>query len=241
MQVLKIKKHFLFLFIAGLFSVHCFAQDDKGDEKQYPQHDLTAAPPATEEIFYRGSIQIGGGIMYAITNKALRSSLGGEYSGHCSGNFVIAPHIYTGLELEWAQFGNTSFVANASTIMSVFNAGVKIGYYTFMQKDFLFCYSLSGGPSLVKYSHAILPSPKGGFQVTSFFVAPNMFIGYRVNNELRIGLDLTFNFMGYHFDPTLTGLDQTLPGYTDAWSHDPTMYFQWGFGLYWAFAEGKRK
>jgi len=179
--------------------------------------------------------------MYVLFNKALRKSLGGDYEGHFSGNFVVAPHIYTGLEIEASQFGNTSFVAMASTLMFVFNAGAKIGYYTFMQKDFLFCYSLSAGPSLIRYSHAILPAPNGGFQVTSFFIAPNVLLSYRVNNELRIGIDVTYSFLGYHFDPTLTGLDQELNGYTPAWSHDPVMYVEWGFGLYWAFDEGKRK
>jgi len=111
-----------------------------------------------------------------------------------------------------------------------------------MQNDFLFCYSLSAGPSLIQYSNAYTAAPKGGFRQTSFFVTPNILAGYRVNNELRIGLELTYEFLDYRFDPALTGLDQKEPvGYSTSWASAPTMYIEWGFALYWAFDEGKRK
>ncbi len=227
------------MVVGVLISFHCFSQQDTG--MRYPDHTLTPAAPATEEIFYKGSVQIGGGVVYALTNKALRQSLGGDYAGHVSGNFVVAQHIFVGGEAEWAQFGNTEIGASVNTIMIVYNAGIKVGYYTYMQNDFLFCYSLSAGPSLIHYNNAYTPAPKGGFNEKSFFLTPNVLAGYRVNNELRIGLEVTYEFLGYKFDPALTGLDQKIFGYNTSWANAPTMYIEWGFGLYWAFDEGKRK
>ena len=239
MKGIKINKVFFPVLIGILISFHCFSQQDTG--MRYPDHSLTPAPPATEETFYKGSLQAGGGVVYALSNKALRSSLGGDYEGHFSGNFVIAQHLYAGVETEWTQFGNTEYGANINTIMILYNAGVKVGYYTYMQNDFLFCYSLSAGPSLIQYSNAYTPAPKGGFRETSFFLTPNFLASYRVNNELRIGLEITYTFLSYQFNPVLTGLDQKINGYDPSWASGPTMYIEWGFGLYWAFDEGKRK
>jgi len=243
MTMLKIKKIAFLILIGILLSFHGFSQVDSSKNKmEYPDHTLVAAPPATEEIFYKGSLQAGGGIVYVLSNKALRMTLGGDYEGHFSGNYVLAPHIYGGLELENAQFGNTEYGANINTIMIIYNAGIKMGYYTYMQNDFLFCYSISGGPSLITFSKAPKPAPKGGFKTTSFFITPNFLASYRVNNELRIGLDFTYGFMGYRFDPAWIGLDQMEPpDYNTSWAKANVMYFEWGFGIYWAFAEGKRK
>src|ERR1035441_1015170 len=116
MNGLKIKTRLLLVLIATLFSVPSFSQSDTGEAKQYPDHTLTPVAAPSQEIFYKGSLQAGGGVMYVIENKALRLSLGGDYEGHFSGNFVIAPHVYSGIEIEASQFGNTSFVAMASTL-----------------------------------------------------------------------------------------------------------------------------
>ncbi len=238
----KIKRRFLLILIVSLISFNGFSQEDTTKDKmEYPDHRLTPSEAPTEEIFYKGSLQMGGGIAYAVTNKALRVTLGGVYFAHVSGNFIFAQHLYGGLELESAQFGNTGYGVPNNTLMFIYNAGVKFGYYTYMQNDFLFCYSLSGGPSEIVYYNAPNPAPKGGFRERSFFLTPNMLASYRVNNELRIGLELTYSFMGYKFDPKLTGLDQLLNDYNPAWANNPISYFEWGFGLYWAFDEGKRK
>jgi hypothetical protein len=238
MSIFKIKKHLLLLCIGTLVSLHCFSQDDtKDDGKQYPQHDLTPAPAPFEEVLYKGSIQGGGGIVYPVTNKALRLTLNGVYNLHLCANYVFAQHILGGIELENTEFGSTADVVPYSTTMGVYNVGLKIGYYTFMQNDFLFCYSLSGGPSLIKYTNAPNPAPKGGFRATSFFITPSLLAAYRVNDQLRIGLELTYGFIGYRFDPNYTGLEQFI-GPVE--SSTITTYFEWGFGLYWAFSEVKK-
>jgi hypothetical protein len=234
----KITKRFLLILIVSLISFNGIAQDDTTKDKmEYPDHTLHPAAPPPEEIFYRGSLQLGGGLVYAITNTALRRTLGGVYFAHASGDYVIAQHIYGGLELENAQFGNTEYGANINTLMFFYNVGVKIGYYTFMKNDFLFCYSLSGGPSEIVFFNAPNPAPKGGFREKSFFLTPNLLAAYRVNNELRIGLEITYAFLGYRYDPTLTGVQQYLDPYDPKWANFPVTYFEWGFGLYYAFKE----
>ncbi len=237
MGKLKFRTHFLLLLIGTFVSFNCFAQDEKADEKQYPQHDLTPAPPANEEILYKGSLELGGGIVYPITNKALRTTFNGIYSGHFSANYIFAPHILGGVELENTQFGSNGLEAPYSTSMLIFNAGLKIGYYTFMQNDFLFVYSISGGPSLITYNKTPNAAPKGGFKQNSFFITPNWLASYRVNNELRIGLDITVGVMGLKFDPAFTGLDKYIGPIE---TNTITTFWEWGFGLYWAFSEAKK-
>ncbi|HTB31625.1 MAG TPA: hypothetical protein VK808_06345 [Bacteroidia bacterium] len=242
MSSIKIKKKFLLILIGVLVSFHCFSQlDTDANKMEYPDHSLIAAPPPPEEIFYKGSLQAGGGIAFPVFNKALRESLNGVYNLHLSGNYVVAQHIYLGLELEDTQLGNTASNASFSTEMFIYNVGLKFGYYTYMQNDFLICYSLSAGPSESLYSNVPAPSPKGGFKQMSYFMTPNMLIAYRVNNELRIGLDVSIIFMTLRFNTDYLGISQLLPDYSPSDAEGITVCAQIGFGLYWAFDEGKRK
>ena len=238
MTGIKIKKRSLIFFIGMLISFHCFSQPDTSGGIQYPTHMLMPTPAPPEEIFYKGSVEGGGGVAVPITNRALRLSLAGVYNLHFSGNYVLAPHIFGGLEFEDTQLGSTEENAAYPTLMSIYNAGIKIGYYTYMQQDFLFCYALSAGPSLIVYGQALQPAPRQ----QSFFVTPNMLASYRVNDELRIGVDFSVLLLTYRFNPAYVGIAQYLPA-----SYNPnkdnngvTTCILAGFGLYWAFDEGKR-
>lgn len=248
MAGLKTKMRLSLLVAAMLVSFSCFSQSDssgsseQSSEQIMKDHILIAEPPSPEEDFYKGSIEGGAGTIVPITNRALRLSLGGVYSLHISGNFVIVPHIFAGLELEDDELGSSSDLGY-NTSMFIYNAGVKIGYYTYMQQDFLFCYSLSFGPSLLAYTNAAIPAPKGGFRAQTFFITPNVFIGYRINDELRVGADFSILCMGYQFNPSTIGIQDLLPAsYNPAKDNNAiTTCFEGGFGLYWAFDEGKRK
>jgi len=231
------------LFLIGtLISVNCFSQNDSAGSIVMHDHQLIAPPAPPEEIFYKGSVQAGAGIIVPITNKALRVSLSGVYDTHLSGHYVLAPHIFAGLELEDAQLGNAVVNANYHTTMTMYNAGVKIGYYSYMQNDILFTYSLSAGPSLIIYGNAPNPAPKGGFREQTFFARPDLFAGYRVNDELRVGIDISVLILGYKFDPATTGIDQYVNGlYTPPKDISTlTTCLGLGFGLYWAVDEAKK-
>lgn len=239
MAEFKIKKHFLLLFAGILISFSCFSQVDSSGAVQFTPHNMIAAePPPPEEIFYKGSVEGGGGVAVPITNKALRASLGGVYYLHFSGHYVLAPHIFGGLEIEDMQLGNTTPNAVYNTLMSIYNLGVKVGYYTYMQNDFLFCYSLSGGPSVVIYRNTKKSAPRQ----QSFFVTPDILASYRVNNELRIGVSFSVVLSGVHFDPAYTGIDQYVNGmYTAPKDISAiTTCLGIGFGMYWAFDEAKQ-
>jgi hypothetical protein len=236
----KIKKHFFLLLVGTLISLHCSCQEDSTGNIIMRDHALMPTPAPTEEIFYKGSVEAGAGEIIPITNKALRTSFSGVYDLHLSGNYVIAPHIFAGLELEDAQLGNAFVNAVYNTQMTLYDVGVKIGYYTYMQNDFLFCYSLSAGPSLIIYSDAVIPAPRGGFREQSFFARPEMLAGYRVNDELRVGIDISILLLGYHFNPATTGISEDI-------NYDPskdinglTTCVGLGFGIYWAFDESKK-
>ena len=126
------------LLVGTLISLHCSCQEDSTGNIIMRDHALMPTPAPTEEIFYKGSVEAGAGEIIPITNKALRTSFSGVYDLHLSGNYVIAPHIFAGLELEDAQLGNAFVNAVYNTQMTLYDVGVKIGYYTYMQNDFLF-------------------------------------------------------------------------------------------------------
>jgi len=233
----------LALILTGLcISVICYSQDDKDKTEdkgdlQVPDQ-LTPVPPPAQEIFYQGCLQGGGGIIYPITNKALRMSLQGVYYLHFSTSYVIRQHLFAGLELENNQLGITGNVSAFNTSMFTYSVGAKIGYYSYMQRDFLISYSVSGGMSYIKFSSTPNSPPKGGFHYYSPFVTPNIFVGYRVNNELRIGLEFSYLFNFYTYDPYAIGIAQYIdPSPSDV--RGISTSFSWGFGVYEAFAEKK--
>jgi len=239
MKGLKINKLFLVFFTGILISFRCFGQDDTTGGFNTPSlHVLIPIPAPANEIFYKGSVEGGGGTIIPITNRALRISMGGVYDTHFSGEYVMAPHLFGGLELEDIQLGNTVQDAPYNTIMTIYNVGVKLGYYTYMQNDFLFCYSISAGPSLIVFSQALIPAPR----LQSFFITPDFLASYRINDELRIGVDISCMLLGYKFDPAYIGVAYLLPASYNPAKDDNgiTSCIGLGFGLYWAFHEAKK-
>jgi hypothetical protein len=240
MKGLKIKKQFLVFCVGIVISFSCLAQDDSINSNNITPtvHIMMPLPAPSNEIFYKGSVEGGGGAIIPITNAAVRISLGGVYDVHFSGEYTVAPHLFIGLEVEDVQLGNTVQDAPYNTIMTMYNVGVKMGYYTYMQNDFLFCYSLSAGPSLIVFSDALIPAPR----LTSFFITPDFLASYRINDELRVGVDLSYVLVGYKFDPNYVGITSLLPGsYNEAKdTRGFTSCIGLGFGLYWAFSEAKK-
>lgn len=236
----KINKQFLVFFTGILISFHCWAQDDSSGigGKSPSLHVLMPVPAPPDEVFYKGSVEGGGGTIIPITNAALRISFAGVYDTHFSGEYVMAPHLFIGLELEDIQLGNTQQDAPYNTLMTMYNVGVKMGYYTYMKNDFLFCYSLSAGPSLIIYSQTLIPASRQ----ESFFVTPDLLASYRINDELRVGVDISCVLLGYRFDPAYVGIANLLPGsYNPAKDNNGiTSCIGLGFGLYWAFHEAKK-
>lgn len=215
----------------------CFSQtDSSGSSGNLLPKMLMPEPAPPVEIFYQGSVEGGGGAIIPLTNKALRISLGGVYEVHFSGEYVLAPHLFVGIEAEDIQLGNTAQDAPYNTLMTMYNIGVKAGYYTYMQNDFFFCYSLSAGPSLITYSSA----PSSAAQQKSFFITPGMFAGYRINDELRVGVDIFCVILGYRFDPAYSGIAQYIIYNPAKDINGLTSCAGLGFGLYWAFREAKK-
>jgi len=237
MNGFKINRQF-FLFLAGiLISFTCFSQDDSSSSNnQIPVTVLMPEPAPLEEIFYKGSVEGGGGAIVPITDKALRISLGGVYDTHFSGEYVMAPHLFAGVEFEDVQLGNTAQDAPYNTLMTMYNVGIKLGYYTYMQNDFLFCYSLSAGPSMIVYADAPNYAPR---QI-SFFIRPDMLASYRINDELRVGVDISVMVIGTKFDPAYSGIAQYIIYNPSKDINSMTSCIGLGFGLYWAFLEGKK-
>ena len=238
MKGFKINRQFFLFFVGILLSFHCFAQDSLGFGGGGAPTVLMPEPAPLEEIFYKGSAEGGGGAIVPITNRALRLSLGGVYDTHLSGEYVMAPHLFVGLELEDVQLGNTAQDEPYNTLMTMYNAGIKFGYYSYMQDDIFFCYSLGAGPSMIIYSEALIPAPR---QI-SVFIRPDLLAAYRINDELRVGVDISLMLLASRFDPAYVGVAQYLPGsYNPAKDNNGiTSCVGLGFGFYWAFLEGKK-
>ena len=229
----------LFFLCCLAFSTSVFAQDDKDnkEENEAPEQ-LAPIPPPANEIFYQGSLYGGGGIIYPVTNHALGMSLQGVYYLHVSPQYVVAPHLFVGLELENNQLGITGTISAYNVNMFTYAAGAKIGYYSYMQRDFFLSAFVSGGMSYIKFSNVPIAAPKGGFYKEAPFFTPGFFVGYRVNDELRIGLELSYIFNLYQFDPNFIGLENYRQ-YSASDIKGITTCFAWGFGVYCAFFEKK--
>jgi hypothetical protein len=116
-------------------------------------------------------------------------------------------------------------------------AGLKLGYYSPMANDFLFCYSISAGEAFLLYQSVPIPNlHRAEIQQQSTFLAPTFMITYRVNDQLRIGIDLSADFLPYVFNPYTVGFNNYI-NYSGYNTSNLTAIICWGFSAFYAFGQ----
>lgn len=179
------------------------------------------------------SVEASGELIYPIGNFALRNNFGGVYSVHLSCQHSIAKGLYGGFEFQNHQLSEvtpvTFRVAIATTNQFFYNAGLKVSYYSSEQNDWFFTASVVGGESWMVFNSVKgIPEPKGGFNKQAIFFSPRICESLRVNDELRIGLEVSYYYVGYAFDPNYVGITQT---YSSSQTSGATMFWGWGFSI----------
>lgn len=227
---MTIIKHIINSLLCFALSISIHAQSPATDE-------MTSH--TTAETYYKYYLQGEGGVDYLITNTAFKNSFSGVYQVYLSGGFYMVKNLFAGIELHGSQYGTGNGITSAFDIHLIdYDAGIRAGYCPSMTKDFLFCYSLCFGQSLLVYNSVPGQAPKGGFHNYSYFFDPSIFIGYKVTDQLHIGLQVYYTFCTYVFNPSYVNLSSVIQYGTND-SKGMTNFLNWGFGLFYAIEEKK--
>jgi hypothetical protein len=220
----KVQK-FISLAAALMLVGFTFGQSNSTDQ-------MSTAPVYT---FYPYMPEIGGELIYPLSNYALRDNFGGVYSVHGSFQFKLINRLYLGLEVQDNQISVatpvTFRVAIATTNMFFYNLGAKLAYSSSQSNNLIFSCSLTAGESWIEFNRmpANAPPPSAhGYGKNGIFFSPRVFEGYKVNDQLIIGVEITYTYVNYTFNPEYVGITTQ---YTNAQQSGATSFIGWGFGL----------
>lgn len=227
---MKVNTHIKsYLVCLGIIvSSHAIGQDD--DQMPASNHNGT-------DTYYKYSIQGGVGIPYPVTDNALVKSLVGIYMFHVAQQFSITKRLFAGVEFQDAEFaiGTNALYNSINPDLFMYHGGIDVGYHSSMARDFMSSVRLTIGEAIVNYTSA--PIHVSAAEPT--FMNLNLFEGYTVNEDLRIGIEASFTYVGYTFDPYAIGIGHAGFTFIPSDIKNPTIYLSWGLGLYWVFGKGK--
>lgn len=198
-------------------------------------NDQMSATAPVGQPYHPVSIEGGGELWYPLSNYALRMNFGGVYSFHLSPNFMLAKHIYAGIEGQYNQLSAASpeaiKVALNLTNIFYYGVGAKLSYYSSETGDWFFSPSLTVGETWLSFNHlpAGFVAPPGGLKGQAVFISPRVCEGLRVNDELHISLEITYTYYNYSFDPTYVGITTTQ--YPSSQTSAKTQMLGWGFSI----------
>ncbi|HSY77502.1 MAG TPA: hypothetical protein VK890_11630 [Bacteroidia bacterium] len=227
----KMVRIFGFLLVGIIFPVFSFAQfNDNGQ---------TIIPPPVKDDFYKYSIQAGTEITYATSNHALVLDFpNGVYAANVAVNASITKRLYVGAEFYDDQFAVS--VTRYSAInprLFLYMGGLRVGYRSATGNDFLFNASVTAGPAYINFTDVTLVTPpKGGFSQKSQFGQLMITENYRCVEQLWIGLDISFTYMPYQYNPGYIGMNTLYP-FVPSDYQGPTTFIGWGFQLFYVFSK----
>src|ERR1700722_9175027 len=213
------------LLAALMLAGFAFGQGNSTDQ-------MAAGPVYT---FYPYMPEIGGELIYPLSNYALRDNFGGVYSVHASFQGKIINRFYLGIEVQDNQISVatpvTFRVAIATTNMFFYDLGAKLSYSSSQSNNLIFSCSLTAGESWIEFNRMPPNSPPPsahGYGKNGIFFSPRVFEGYKVNDQLIIGVEITYTNVNYIFNPEYVGIPTQ---YTNAQQSGTTSFIGWGFGL----------
>lgn len=223
------------LFAMVLFSVTALAQEPGNDNDQM-------RGPTTPQRYAPFSLEAAGELWYPAANYALKDNFGGVYSWHASVQCDLFKNLYGGLEFqnnEISQSTPVTFrIATATANEFFYNLGAKVSYYSSQSADWFFSASVVAGESWMLINKVQgIPEPPGGFKSQAFFLSPRISESLRVNDQLRIGLELTYNYYNYTFDPTSLGITKQ---YSGSQTSGNTTLIGWGFNITYFLGKSKK-
>jgi hypothetical protein len=214
-----------------LFSSGAFAQGND-------QMPTVSTGPA--KLYYPYILEAGGELIYPISDYAFKDNFHGVLSFHGSLSRRIAGGFYVGLEGNYNQVsvgaGVPFPVATGTTHIFYYGGGIKLGFYSAQNGDWLFNFAVVAGESFVSYTNAQYPTPTPGTG-NEPFISPRICESYKVNDNLFIGLEVTYTMYTYSFDPMYLGIQTS---YTPKQLSGTTGLIGWGFGLHYLVGKAKK-
>ncbi len=198
---------------------------------------------SNNETFYKYNIQGGGEITYPMTNVDMVKTFGGIYSANVAFDAYVIKRLYIGVGLWDNEFAIAAQPLYNSINPRMFDymGGLRIGYHSSNDKsnDLMFSATLTGGESHITFTNAIAPAPKGGFVQNKPFGSVYIMESYRLNEDCWIGLDVSFTYLDYSFDPDYIGIQNQGLTYYPQDARGNTTFIGWGFQIVYDFSKGK--
>ncbi len=226
----RVKRNIIIAFLAGIF----FAANVSAQEN----NDATTA---TEVVpYYPYIIEGGGELIYPLGNYALDSNFGGVFFAHLSVQTKVYKRLNAGLEFQINQISEVSSqpfpIATATPHIYFYNPGLKISYNSSEINLWYFSGSLVAGPSILYFTN--IPGLNHGVESKSYFVSTRISEALKVNDELRVGLEISLLLEGYAFHPIDVNLGvNDPPSETSASS----LFFGWGFNVTYFLGKAKHE
>lgn len=237
MKLLSIKQIRIstILFAGVLFSMSALGQEPGNDNDQMQG-------PTAPQMYAPFSLEAAGGLWYPATNYALKDNFGGVYSLHISAQYDLFKNLYGGLEFqnnEISQSTPVTFrIATATANQFFYNVGAKLSFYSSQSADWFFSFSIVAGESWMLTNKVQgIPEPPGGFKSQAVFFSPRVSESIKVNPQLRVGLEVSYNYYNYIFNPTSLGITRQ---YSGAQTTGNTTLIGWGFSANYFLGKSKR-
>jgi hypothetical protein len=191
------------------------------------------------DIFYKYDVQVGGEITYPLTDPAMVKTFVGIYSVNASFDFSILKRLYVGAEVFNDQFAIAANPLYFTLNPRMFNymGGLRIGYHSSNDKsnDFLFNASFTGGMSHIVFTNSLIPAAP----VDRPFGALYIMESYRFTEQCWIGLDISYTYLNYTFNPDYLGIQNSGLTFYPSDSRGNVGFIGWGFQVFYALSKGK--
>jgi len=229
--MIRIINVYIIVCSAFLYPVISFAQQNI--------NEAAGGNGTTNDVFYKYNVQGGAEITYPITNTAMVKTFVGIYSVNASFDFSILKRLYVGPEVfdnEFAIAANPRYFS-LNPRMFDYMGGLRIGYHSSNDKsnDFMFNASFTGGMSHIVFTNYLIPAAPQDKPFGTMFIMES----YRFTDQCWIGLDISYTYLNYAFDPNYIGIENSGFTYYPSDSKGNVSFIGWGFQVLYSFSKGK--
>lgn len=204
-------------------------------------NESSGAP--ANEVFYKYGLQGGVQVDFPVGDPGMVKTFNGIYAVNLSYDVSILKRLFIGIDTHFDQLAVSANPLYLSVNPKMFNniGGLRVGYHSAYSKDndFLFQATFTAGYDYIFYSSVpsfAPPQPHGynGKGSTGILAITEY---YRVNEQFWVGLDLSYTYISYQFNPDYLGLQNAGITFVPSDSQGPTMYMAFGFQALFSFGK----
>jgi hypothetical protein len=193
----------------------------------------------TPFVFYARAM---GMVPHPVSNKAFRRSFTGIYDAHAGFNAELIKGFTLGVDYNnqlWKTPDNK--IPGLNSYAQFNEAGLRAGYQMMGNATTMYYVGFTGGRAFIKYSglsyqtqnfNAPLPPPKTNYSGT--YLEPELGVLFFTEGNFAIGLNVSWAFYDYVFDPYAIYLNQH-KAYDDSDLKGQLQQFNFGFSMTFGF------